>query len=391
MNMRAIIRYASVLSLATISLASCKKDKNNPAPGNTDLKVDYSILSPASDYINTFKDDAGNTTVDFSGQTARQDMLSKIDSVLKEPAKSNANISASLLKNMFANTANPFAQSDLNTSGKNIKSKTAQSFTTVNQSVEWERIEGWFDKVATMSVGLPRTADNGTSGVAVNGSSKYLVDEKGIEYGQLIQKGLIGACFFDQISNIYLGDTKQNESGNTELAEGKNYTILEHYWDEAYGYLTKSATYPSPVKSNERFLGSYARQYKDSVNIFLAFLKGRAGATNNDRTMMNNQRAQVQSMLEQAIAALTISYFNKTKSSAATPAAAMHSLSEGLGFLYALRYAKNPKILAAKSDELMNKLMTGNGYYDLTAAAIDEVRDYVATTFGLDKETVVNH
>jgi hypothetical protein len=247
------------------------------------------------------------------------------------------------------------------------------------------------DVVASNSVGLPRTAADGTSGVAVNGTSKYLVDEKGIEYGQLIQKALIGAVMFDQISNIYLGDDKQYEANNTSLVTGKNYTTIEHYWDEAYGYLSKNAVYPDPVKSNERFLGAYARQYKDSTAIFLAFLKGRAGATNKDKAMMDQQRVQIQSMLENVIAALTISYLNKTKTSATSPAAAMHAMSEGLGFLYSLRYAKNAKIAAAKSDELMNMLMSGKAYYDVTNTKIDAVRDQIAITFGINKEIVLSH
>lgn len=387
--MKKLFIIFAMAAVGSAAFTSCKKDDNNTVvPGG---KIDYTSLTPATNYISKFVDEAGATTVDFSGQTARQEMLSKLDSVLKVPAKSNAAVDAVLLKNMFANTGNPFPQAELNSSGKDIRSKTATSLATAQKEAEWARIEGWLTKIADISTGLPRTAADGTSGVT-DGASKYLVSANGIEYGQLVQKGLIGACFMDQISNIYLGDAKQNESGNNEKESGKNYKKIEHYWDEAYGYLTKNGVYPDPVKANERFLGSYVRQAKDSVNIFMAFLKGRAGATNNDKTMMDQQRALIQNMLQDAVATLAISYLNKTVSQyASNPGSAMHSMSEGLGFLYSLRFARNAKINAAKSDELMAKLMDGKGFYGLTTADIQSVRDQIATATGIDKNTVVNH
>src|SRR5690606_29726463 len=124
-----------------------------------------------------------------------------------------------------------------------------------------------------------QTAEMDKAGVL---GGKYLVDEKGFEYGQFIQKGLIGAMMLDQISNVYLGTEKQS-GDNSTIVDGKNYTALEHYWDEAYGYLTQNETFPKKAadgKSMESYLGGYVRQvtgeYGNPEGVYMAFLKGRA-------------------------------------------------------------------------------------------------------------------
>ncbi len=233
------------------------------------------------------------------------------------------------------------------------------------------------------------TAEQGKAGIL---GTNRLVDEKGFEYSQFVQKGLIGAMMLDQIANIYLGADKQS-ADNTTPAEGKNYTAMEHHWDEAYGYLTSNDTYP--VKGSESFLGEYARQGVSvsggAENLYLAFLKGRAAIVNNDLTTRDEQVTYIRAELEKAIAAVAISYLNKTNS-ATDDASRFHALSEGAGFIYSLRFAHNAKINRAKSEELLN-LLTGktNGFWDLTAADINNVRDQIATAFNIDKTTVVNH
>lgn len=230
---------------------------------------------------------------------------------------------------------------------------------------------------------------------------KYLVNEKGFEYGQFVQKGLIGAMMLDQISNIYLGTEKQAADNNT-VVSGKNYTALEHHWDEAYGYLTANEMYPKKdpadaTKWLETYLGSYVRQVSTSVggenaaDIYMALLKGRAAIVNKDLTTRDAQIAYVRTSLEKAIAIIAVSYLNKTKT-ATTDGAKFHSLSEGYGFIYSLRFAYNAKIGKAKSDELLGTLSNkANGFWSLTNADIDNVRDQVATAFGINKDVVVNH
>lgn len=375
-----------VLSLALLA-TSCKKENTVPStPSN--LKIPYTSLTATSNYKTTFVDAAGKTTVDFSGQTTRINMLKEMDAHMK--AGTSADIDATKLINMFRNQNTPFASADLNAAtDKVISSKTAQSFSATEADAERQRFIGYFNELERISKMNGQTAAQGKAGVL---GTNRLVDEKGFELSQFVQKGLIGAMMLDQIANIYLGTDKQS-ADNTTPNEGKNYTAMEHHWDEAYGYLTSNDTYP--IKGSESFLGEYARQGASvgggADNLYLAFLKGRAAIVNNDLTTRNEQIAYIRTELEKAVAAVAISYLNKTNS-ANDDASRFHALSEAIGFIYSLRFAHNAKVNKAKSEELLNILMgKPNGFWSLTPADINNVRDQIATIFGIDKTTVLSH
>jgi hypothetical protein len=375
-----------VLGLALLA-TSCKKEENI-TPTTSNLKIQYSSLTATSNYKTTFVDAAGKTTVDFSGQTTRISMLKEMDAHMK--AGTSADVDATKLINMFRNQNTPFTSADLNAAtDKVISSKTAQSFSATEADAERQRFIGYFNELERISKMNGQTAAQGKAGVL---GTNRLVDERGFEYSQFVQKGLIGAMMLDQIANIYLGTDKQS-ADNTTPNEGKNYTAMEHHWDEAYGYLTANETYP--VKGSESFLGEYARQGASvsggAENLYLAFLKGRAAIVNNDLATRNEQIAYIRTELEKAVAAVAISYLNKTNS-ATDDASRFHALSEGVGFIYSLRFAHNAKINRAKSEELLNMLMgKTNGFWSLTAADINNVRDQIATTFSIDKTTVLSH
>jgi hypothetical protein len=395
-----------MLGIIAVSFTACEKDDAPETSSSFRPKMEYTTLSATSNYFETFKDANGATTVDFSGQTTRQDMLAEIDSVMRIATGSHASkgvpaaaVSASLLKNMYANSGSPFRTASLNAAtDKQLKGKTAASLSAVEVENERKRFESWFEKVAAASTSFDKTASDGQAGIATanNGTSKYLVDEKGIEYAQLIQKGMIGAVLMDQIVNVYLGSEKQSLD-NSKPVEGKNYTAREHSWDEAYGYLTKNAVYPTKDAANkwqERYLGNYVRPVGDPAQLFLAYLKGRAAIVNDDNTTREAQVALIRQHIEKALGTFAVSYLNNTKKELANnnPAAAMHAFGEGAGFVYALRFANNAKINAAKSETLLNKLIGGpKGFYSLTSATIDEVRNEIAAAFSIDPTTVASH
>ncbi|MCB0699841.1 MAG: DUF4856 domain-containing protein [Chitinophagaceae bacterium] len=374
---------------AVLFMASCKKENTttNITP-TQELKIPYNTLTTTSNYENTFVDDNGKSTVDFSGQTTRRNMLKELDGYIKTGL--TVNISATKMADMFQNQNNAFADANLNAAtSKQLNTKTAASFNATAADAERQRFMGYFSKLESLSMMNTQTASQGQAGVL---DGKRLVDEKGVEYAQLVSKGFIGALMLDQIANVYLGTDKQS-ADNTTPESGSNYTAMAHHWDEAYGYLTSNSVYP--VKGEESYLGEYARQgtsiHGTPEQLYLTFLKGRAAIVNNDLTTRDEQITYIRSELEKAVATVAISYLNKTNT-ATDDASRFHELSEGTGFVYSLRFAHNAKVNAAKSDELMNKLMgKTNGFWSLTASDIDAVRDELATIFGIDKTTVVNH
>jgi hypothetical protein len=389
--MKKIFSQIGIVALTATMFTACDKDDNPappPPPPPTQLRptIDYASLTAASDYFQTFKDSAGATTVNFDGQTTRQDMLAELNSLMISGSTGTI-VDSSKLSNMFANTGSPFTNAALNAAtDKTLKSKTATSFAAADADAERQKFEKWFGIIADASKSTLPAAD-GQAGVATgtaDATKKYLVDANGIEYGQLVQKGLIGACFFDQIVNTYLGTDKMSADNKT-IVSGKNYTQLEHHWDEAYGYVTRHGTYPLRINgvAQERFLGGYLRQVPDSTNFFLAFSKGRAAIVNGDNATRDAQIAFIRTKAEDAIARVGVSYLNKTAKAIATdPAVAMHAFGESLGFVYSLRFAHNAKVNKAKSDEYINKLMGAKGFYSLTSPIINEVKKAIADTFG---------
>ena len=383
--MRKHIYNATMFLGLTSLIFSCTKEPKTP-----ELKIKYESLNTSTNYLTTFTDVQNQSTVDFSGQATRIAMFKEMDAYIK--SGTTVTLDAAKIEQMFRNQGNPFSNSALNdATDKTIISKTAASFSSSIADAERNRFLGYFQSVAVASQQNGNTASVGVAGL-LNG---ILVNEKGFEYAQFIQKGLIGAFLLDQIANVYLGAEKQS-ADNSALVSGKNYTTLAHHWDEAYGYLTQNEIFPKPDPVNtgkylESFLGGYVRQVDVQGDIFLAFLKGRAAIVNDDKATRETQISKIREILERSIATVTISYLNKTMS-ATSDKDRFHALSEGLGFLYSLRYAHNAKVDAALSDNLMTALLSKpNGFWDLSSADIVAVRDQIAQRTNIDKNTVVNH
>lgn len=376
-----------VLAVATMFATSCQKEKNDVTPQPVELKIPYNTLTATSVYKSTFVDANGKTTVDYSGQTTRIAMLKELDAYMK--TGTSAALDGAKMINMFRHQNSPFTASELNAAtDKTISSKTAQSFSASEADAERQRFVNWMNDLAANSLQRGNTASEGKAGVLTN----RLLTEKGFEINQFIQKGLMGAMMLDQIANIYLGTEKQSAENN-KVTEGKNYTAMEHHWDEAVGYFITNETWP--IKGKEAFLGEYLRQgtyYNGgNDNFYLAFLKGRAAIVNKDLATRDQQITYIRTEMEKGVATVAISYLNKTNT-ATDDAARFHSLSEGIGFIYSLRFAHNAKINKAKSEQLMGQLMNKtNGFWSLTPADINAVRDELASAFGIDKTVVVNH
>lgn len=392
-------KYLTLLAFTLIALSACKKENIEP----DELKIPYASLSATTDYFQTFKGNDGQSSVDVSGQKTRLDMFAELDGRMK--LAQTQPITAGELKNMYANANNPFGNPDLNAAKtKQLRDKTAASFSVSEAEKVRTTFESYFDKIASISQSFNVAASDGVAGIYTSATgSKYLVDDKGIEWGQVASKSLLGAVMFDQIVNGYLGDAKQAVD-NTQPVAGTNYTQLEHHWDEAYGYLTSNSIYPkikADGKKDERALGSYAYQdvtaeeaAKKTAELYLAFLKGRAAVVNKDDATRKQQIAFIRTTLEKTLAKVTISYLKKTQDAIAANnfPDAVHSFGEGAGFLYSLRFAHNAKINAAISDQLLTELLGGpKGFYSLTAAKLSSVRNQIAAAYGIDANAITTH
>ncbi|MEM7573765.1 MAG: DUF4856 domain-containing protein [Bacteroidota bacterium] len=363
----------------------------------------------------------GQTTVSFSGQTARIQMGEELISAMKNPA-----VSAATLLEMFRNQtesggdANPFSSAALNDETKSIASKVAASedffsSNTATQAAIRAEFEAWIN--AQVSEVYPRWEELATAGIAgqiADGSSTRYVNAQGLEYNQLVNKSLIGALMLDQALNNYLGtavlDAGMNRDENNDgiVATDKNYTTMEHKWDEAYGYLYgTSPSEASPVATtgdDDSFLNKYVGRVEGdddfagiSQRIFDAFKRGRAAIVAGDYDERDVQAQLLREELSKVIGVRAVYYLQQGKNALAqaTPdfGGGFHDISEGYGFIFSLQFtrqpdSRDPYFTHEEVNSMLDDLLGdgSNGLWDVTSTTLDNLSNMIADRFDFTVE-----
>ncbi|VXB98125.1 conserved hypothetical protein [Flavobacterium sp. 9AF] len=387
--------FTSILCL-TVSLISCSSDE---------ITTDESLSIPET-YEFTRND---QSTVDFSGQSNRLLMLTEMGDYIKNQAAAANMVDIDVLNNMYANQNNAFSTNDLNTSGKQLKDKTAAStdyfvnFAGGGSTLEQAEVRAFFatqfTNANTASQGSDASAN--VAGKYLDGTSVRLFAANGLEPQQILLKGMMGACFMDQIVNNYLSTTVLDEgsnkinNSNKILESNKNYTKMEHLWDEAYGYVYGAG--------GGKFWDSYINQvsadadfYKVKQDIELAFRKGRAAIVANNYTVRDAQIKIIKAKLALVPAIRAVYYLKEGKGKLITDngAKAFHALSEAYGFIMAIRYTNNPITNAPyfsknEVNAILTELTAGNnGLWDVDYlnTKLDDLATTIATRFDFTVE-----
>ncbi|CAL2081633.1 conserved hypothetical protein [Tenacibaculum dicentrarchi] len=392
----------SIFAVSALLMTSCSDEKDP-----------IKEVKAPSTY--TFSRDA-KSTVSYSGQQTRLDMHTQLKSALGKA--STEVVDADKLNAMFNHKekATDFADglvfkaSNLNASSKNISGATAYS-KTYKEDVK-VFLNSIFTETAKNSGKKEVLASKGVAGIMnrkADGSKKILVDANGFEYVQVFSKSLMGAMELDQIVNKYLSSDKLNVE-NEKNKEGKNYTEMEHHWDEAFGYSAlsnnalaiadKAALKAGDYAANYRFWGGYiysadasdaGKGVKD--RLMNAFLKGRQAIVDKNYPARDEQATIIKKELSLVCAIRAAHYLdagianvNSTDDPQAQ-AGAFHELSEGLGFVYSLQFTNNgsdkPYFSKTEVDEMITKLKAKGGLYqDNIGAVLKELSEKVAKRFG---------
>tara|TARA_B110000116_G_C16794377_1_gene565736 strand:+ start:571 stop:1764 length:1194 start_codon:yes stop_codon:yes gene_type:complete len=377
-----------------VSLMACTETDPEPQIIETVAPATYSF------------ERSGASSVSFGGQTTRIEMGGEFVSALKSTSETVASLNAK-----FAHTAgaNNFSDADLNASSKSVRSKVAASTdfyasNTTDATAIKADFDSWIEAQVTEVFPMwDMDASAGNAGQiqeAGGGSIRY-VSAKGIEYNQLINKGLIGALMVDQILNNYLSpavlDAASNVADNDaeSLNDGKNYTTMEHKWDEAFGYLYgKEADITAPTLNNDSFLNKYLSRVEGDADfagiaeeIYNAFKLGRAAIVAKDYTTRNVQAEILREKISEIVGIRAVYYLQQGKNNLPTDkGGAFHDLSEGIGFIYSLQFTRMPNSTAsyftkAEVDEFMATLQNGNGFWDLSSETLDEMSATIAAKF----------
>ena len=348
---------------------------------------------------------SGTSTVDYSGQSSRLLMLQEMGNYIKDQGVASAIVDVTTLNNMFANTNDPFSTTELNESGQQLRDKTAASrdyFVNLGgggSAVEQTEVRSFFatqfDNANAASQGNDASAN--VAGKYLDGSSTRLFAANGLEPQQVLLKGMMGACFMDQIANNYLStavlDEGTNRAENTSktLVTDKNYTKMEHLWDEAYGYVYGAGggkywdSYINQVNADSDF-----NTVKEEIE--RAFRKGRAAIVANNYSVRDEQIAIIKRKLAIVPAVRAVYYLKEGKEKLVTDsgAKAFHALSEAYGFIMAIRYTQNPNTDAPymskiEVDALLAELTDGtNGLWDVDYLNLhlDDMASDIAIRFG---------
>lgn len=349
----------------------------------------------------------GSSSVSFDGQTTRIKMG---DEFAKSLTKSSIETVASL-NGKFDHNAGEinFENADLNMSSKNIRSKVASSIDLFSSnSTDATAIKADFDFWISAQVNevFPKWNDLASAGNAgqiqeAGGGSMRYVNAKGLEYNQAIVKGLIGGLMVDQILNNYLSPLVLDEASNISdndgnvLESGKNYTAMEHKWDEAFGYLYgNEVDAAAPALNMDNFLNKYlARVEADtdfvgiSQEIYNAFKLGRAAIVAKDYITRNAQAEILREKISEIVGIRAVYYLQQGKNNLSIDmGGAFHDLSEGFGFIYSLQFTRKPNSSApyfskSEVDGFISTLMFGNGFWDVSTTTLDEISNKIAAKF----------
>ncbi len=347
--------------VASMTITSCKKDKDEePAPATGYAVPTIYNFSPMT----------------YGGQTTRIAMLDEISTYMSTGNTALTVLDPIKLKEMYNNTNNRFTDTALNSSGKQLKGKT--------YILDQPLFEAYMDTIAMHSTSVV-PGSNGVAGVVVSTtdiSKKYLQGQNGIEYAQLIKKGLSGAVFYYQAMDTYLANLVTDDNTTVVAGEG---TAMEHHFDEAFGYIGVPVDFPTNV-TGLKYWGDYCNKVNPSLGtnaaLMNACLSARAAISNDDYTTRDAKVAVIRQQWEKIIAAAVIYELNRAKTNITDDALRNHYMSEAIGFLMALKYNSQKTISNSDLTTSMNYL--GYNIYNVTVTNIDNCRNLISTVYGLD-------
>ena len=369
------IKLLNIIALSGLFFVACTNDDGNNNSNNMDAPETYKF------------ERNGLTTVSFSGQTCRLTMAGEIYDAFKDTSKTVEDIN-----NMFANGTG-FSEE---LCSKNIRSKTASSATASST------VKPMFDAFIEETVNevFPKwnsPASAGKSGYITesNGKKRY-VNSKGLELDQAFVKGLIGGLCLDQITNNYLTvgklDVGNNISDNdNEVLNGdNNYTTMEHYWDEGFGYLyglEADQENPTYSENGDILLNKYAGKVNgsdagqvDMSSVNDAFIAGRTAIVNNDYTKRDLEAAKIKLHLDKIIAIRAAYYLEAAAEIIANGDArpdAFHDLSEGYGFVLSLQFTDF--FYNAEVEVLLDQLLEGDGFWKVESSTLNTIAQQIRT------------
>ena len=385
-NLKLIVPF-----IAFAFFVSCSDDCEDCAPATVTV-IDNGISPSTYSFARN-----GQSTVSYSGQTTRLMQANEIYKALNSDNGDGTprDFTEEELDLMFAGNSSEesggFFNAELNGTTKLIRSKTSGSANTAtNRTI----FDDWIAEfVNEVTPNLDQTAEAGVAGML----GGYQLNAAGQEIDQLFFKSLIGAFTLDQIINNYItpsqldavyqedGVTFDRRENNTNgvLYKDKNYTEMEHKWDEGFGYLygeIDDVLVNYGVPADGEGSGNLLMKYFDKVNdpgqggdiaqdpliaetVYNAFIAGRHAITMADYEARDAAATIIKVELSKVIGMYAKYYLNSYLSylNEGNVAKAHHSLSEGFGFIFSLQFTDDGSGNPYMSHDDVMHVLFGNG------------------------------
>ena len=305
--------------LSLLAYTGCEDNDDDNTVTEIEVPVTFTFQSRFDDL----------SSVSYSGQVVRNLLINDIKTQMGTDAGSK---NPATLLSMMAN--DDASRAILSASGKSTVQTKYHDISTSHlndrlDAVSNITIPGYDTDAKTLVVGMLNEA-------AASGKTRAT----GIRLDQMVQKTMWGAISYWQATSKYM--TKIPNDDNSVAVSGKNYTEMEHHWDESFGYFGAALDYntayddgtrksgPSvdsnsdgkldfkkevnmgwAVTAAKRDLCSSCGNYDYTKTIFDAYLKGRTLIVNQaPLAEIIVQRDIIMETWEKVVAAVTQHYIN---------------------------------------------------------------------------------
>ena len=249
----------------------------------------------------------------------------------------------------------PYPATDLNGLSYNLSGKVADA--------------ALFKMLADSTVYVSKFNKNAASKGVPGKIGSRLLSGKGLEFNQVVAKGLMGGLVLNNVNAIL--DKIPSDNNTTEVA-GKG-TPMEHNWDLAFGYVGIPMDYDTtfnystqPVKADRPLaIGGYfaerGKYIQAGGRVYEAFRKGRAAISAKDYATRDAAIATIKEYLEKTLAASAYVYVTSPQTQTALDSK-FHGLSEAAGFVAALKYRPTTSKLTEANYQKLVSIMNTSFY-----------------------------
>ena len=214
-----------------------------------------------------------------------------------------------------------------------------------------------------------KPGNTGYVGKNIGDRDIYFVDEKGFVVADIFKYAVMGAVYLDKVLNIHLDPKTLGDEAirmaheSVTLPSGRNYTVLEHHWDLAYGYYA----FWRPLAQAEGIPALRDSEYK----IFRAFVEGRVVM---DTFRYSDMLTQAKIIREELARVLIIRAMhllvgpNTMANLEEKPKYAFRFISQACGLIYSAKFIRDaegkPYFTQADIEDILQSLGEGEGLWD---------------------------